>query len=280
MTHPSDSVLSVYDLTEYEEIALRELLSLGRTTAPNLSEATSIPKARIYGVLDSLAESGFIKVIPGRPKQYQPYPPDEIVDRAIESQRQEFEEYRHRVESVRDEFVETFGPIENRNRDDLRPTEDLFHVVDVGEPSERETRRLFREARERIVILSKSFGFLDAVAPTLQEAVQRDITVQCLLLSPKYLSEENREEQAEIRSVLDEEFPSIEVRQSERKLPWRGTFIDPSLDYTSGQGILLVEQEEIPNHMRQAAVTENPSFVAGMWQYFDLLWNHESTSPA
>jgi len=40
----------------------------------------------------------------------------------------------------------------------------------------------------------------------------------------------------------------------------------------------MVEQEEIPNHHRQAAVTENPSFVAGLWQYFDLLWRHESRS--
>ncbi|RLM57153.1 TrmB family transcriptional regulator [Halobellus sp. Atlit-31R] len=274
----SENVLSQFDLTEYEEKALRELLSLGRTTAPNLSEATGIPKARIYGVLDSLAQAGFIKVIPGRPKQYQPYPPDEIVDRAIESQRQDFEEYRHSVESIREEFVNTYSPVEDRDRDELRPTEDLFHVVDVGEPSERETRRLFREARDRIVIWSKSFGFLDAVAPTLKEATEREVTIQCLLLSSEFLSEENQQRQAEIRSVLRDEYPSIEVRQSDRMLPWRGTFIDPSLEYTSGQGILLVEQEEVPNHMRQAAVTENPSFVAGMWQYFDLLWHHESSS--
>jgi sugar-specific transcriptional regulator TrmB len=55
------------DLTEYEELALSNLLRLGRTTAPNLAEATGIPKARIYGVLDGLADNGFVKVIPGRP---------------------------------------------------------------------------------------------------------------------------------------------------------------------------------------------------------------------
>lgn len=41
-------------------------------------------------------------------------------------------------------------------------------------------------------------------------------------------------------------------------LPWRGTFADPDLAYETGQGVLLVEQEEVPNHLRQAAVTENP----------------------
>lgn len=280
MTDTSEDVLSTFDLTEYEEKALNELLTLGRSTAPNLSEATGIPKARIYGVLDSLAESGYIKVIPGRPKQYQPYSPEEIVDRAVESKRQAFEAYRHELESIEEAFVSRYSPIEDRDRSELRPTEELFHVVDVGDPSERETRRLFREADERIVILSKSFGFLDAVAPTLLEAVEREVTIQCLLLSPEFLTETNRERQGEIRSRLEAEFPEIAVRQSERVLPWRGTFVDPSLDYTSGQGLLLVEQEEVPNHMRQAAVTENPSFVAGMWQYFDLLWRHESSSTA
>lgn len=280
MTDTSEDVLSPFDLTEYEEKALNELLTLGRSTAPNLSEATGIPKARIYGVLDSLAESGYIKVIPGRPKQYQPYSPEEIVDRAVERKRQDFEAYRHELESIEETFVNRYSPIEDRDRSELRPTEELFHVVDVGDPSERETRRLFREADERIVILSKSFGFLDAVAPTLVEAVEREVTIQCLLLSPEFLTETNRERQGEIRSRLEAEFPAIAVRQSERVLPWRGTFVDPSLDYTSGQGLLLVEQEEVPNHMRQAAVTENPSFVAGMWQYFDLLWRHESSSTA
>lgn len=227
----------------------------------------------------TLSPNWVISIIPGRPKQYQPYSPEEIIDREVESKRQDFEAYRHKVESVEEEFVSKYSPVEDRDRSELRPTEELFHVVDVGGPSKRETRRLFREATERIVLLNKSFGFLDAVVPTLTEAVERDVTIQCLLWSPEFLTETNRKQQAEIRSQLETEFPETDVGQSEGVLPWRGTFIDPSLEYTSGQGIVLVEQEETPNHMRQVAVTENPSFVAGMWQYFDLLWRHES-SPA
>jgi len=74
-------------LTEYEATALRKLLTLGRTTAPSLAEATDIPKARIYGVLESLSDRGFIKIIPGRPKEYQPKPPKEVLDRAVENRR-------------------------------------------------------------------------------------------------------------------------------------------------------------------------------------------------
>jgi len=276
MPDSAEDLFSLLDLTEYEADALEELLLLGRTTAPDLAEATGIPKARIYGVLDALSEAGYVKVIPGRPKRYEPHEPAAIAERAVENRRNAYERFREDVEAVEEAFVDEYAPVRDRGVDELSPTEDLFHVVDVGEPSERETRRLFREADEAVYVLSKSFGYIDAVRPAMRDAVDRGVGVDVLLLDPDSLSPENRQRQAAIRDSLAEEFPSVDVRVSDRVLPWRGTFADPSLSYESGQGLLMVEQEEVPNHHRQAAVTENPSFVAGMWQYFDLLWRHES----
>ncbi|MDB2236984.1 TrmB family transcriptional regulator [Halorubrum ezzemoulense] len=276
MADSGEDLFSLLDLTEYEADALEELLLLGRTTAPDLAEATGIPKARIYGVLDALSEAGYVKVIPGRPKRYEPHEPSAIAERAVENRRHAYERFREDVAAVEEAFVDEYAPVRDRGVDELSPTEDLFHVVDVGEPSERETRRLFSEAEEAVYVLSKSFGYVDAVRPAMRDAVDRGVDIDVLLLNPDSLSAENRERQAEIRDSLAGEFPSVAVRVSDRVLPWRGTFVDPSLSYESGQGLLMVEQEDVPNHHRQAAVTENPSFVAGMWQYFDLLWRHES----
>ena len=278
MPDSAADLFSLLDLTEYEADALEELLLLGRTTAPDLAEATGIPKARIYGVLDALSEAGYVKMIPGRPKRYEPHKPAAIAERAVENRRHAYERFREDIEAVESAFVDEYAPVRDRGVDELSPTEDLFHVVDVGEPSERETRRLFREAEEAVYVLSKSFGYIDAVRPAIRDAVDRGVTVDVLLLHPDSLSPDNRQRQAEIRDMLADEFPSVTVRVSDRVLPWRGTFVDPSLSYESGQGLLMVEQEEVPNHHRQAAVTENPSFVAGMWQYFDLLWRHESVA--
>ena len=276
MAESGEDLFSLLDLTEYEAAALEELLLLGRTTAPDLAEATGIPKARIYGVLDSLAEAGYVKVISGRPKRYEPHEPAAITERAIENHRHTYEQFREDVEAIEESFVDEYAPVRDRGVDELSPTEDLFHVVDVGEPSERETRRLLREADDGVYVLSKSFGYIDAVRPAMRDAVDRGVDVSVLLLNPASLTEDNRRRQTEIRETLADSFPSVAVRVSDRLLPWRGTFVDPSLSYESGQGLLMVEQEEVPNHHRQAAVTENPSFVAGMWQYFDLLWRHES----
>jgi len=275
-TRESTALLEPLELTEYEQQALAELLSLGRTTAPNLSEATGIPKARIYGVLEELGNKGFIEVIPGRPKEYQPKPPADILDAAIEHRRQAFETYVQELDAIRDEFLDTFQPLYEQASEDVTPTEELFYVVDVGEPSERTTRDLYREATHQIDILTKSFEYLPAVEPTLADALDRGVDVNVLFLHPRHLSASNRAIQREIVTTLAEAYPAVRRRYSNEKLPWRGTIVDPSMDYERGKAILLVEEKEIPLHQRQAAVTENGSFVAGLKRYFDLVWAGDS----
>ncbi|MDL0138582.1 helix-turn-helix domain-containing protein [Halobacterium salinarum] len=279
MSRTPSELLSTLNFTEYEEQALETLLMLGQTTAPDLSEATGIPKARIYGVLDSLADDGYIKVIPGRPKQYQPKAPAEILDRAIEAHRQEFETYRYELEGVREDFVDAFQPMYESASEEVTPTEELFYVVDVGEPSEEETRQLYRTADGQIDIITKSLEYLDAVEPTLASALDDGCEIRILFLHPRHLSADNEAVQQEIVDSLTGRYPAVEIRFSNGLLPWRGTIIDPSMDYDTGAAIVLVEEKDIPLHKRQAAVTENGSFVAGLERYFELLWTHESTTP-
>ena len=273
-----DRLLSHLDLREYEATALEHLLSLGRTTAPNLVEATGIPQARIYDVLEALADRGFVKVIPGRPKEYQPKPPAAILDRAVENRRQTYESYRAEIDDVREDFLATFEPIFEAASEDITPTEELFWVVDVGEPSETETRRLYHDAAEEVCVLTKSFEYFDAVEPAVADALDRGVTVRVLMLDPPLLADDNRDIQESVRAHLAERYPTIELRFSPDPLPWRGSLADPSMEYDRGRAILLVEEKDIPLHMRQAAVTENGSFVAGMKRYFDLIWDYESAA--
>jgi sugar-specific transcriptional regulator TrmB len=264
-------------LKEYESDALRELFSLGRTTAPNLAEATGIPKARVYGVLDSLAEKGFVEEIPSRPKKYQPKSPSQVLDRARENRRQEYEGFVDEMESMRGEFVDTYGELYERASNDITPTEELFHVVDVGEPSERETRRLYHDAEKEAKILTKSFEYLDSVESALTDAVERGVRVRVLFLHPSHLEDGNVGVQEDRIERVTKDHPEVRARFSDELLPWRGTLVDPSMEYESGDAVLLVEEKDVPLHMRQAAVTDNASFVAGMSRYFDLIWEHEST---
>jgi len=280
MTPPSaDRLFEQLDLTEYERTALSQLLSLGRTTAPNLAEATGIPKARIYGVLDSLADDGYIKIVPGRPKEYQAKHPAEVLDRAVENRRQAYERYRQDVEAIREEFLAEFEPVYESASDDITPMEELFHVVDVGEPSERETRSMYREAEDHVHVLTKGFEYFETVEPAFADALDRGVDVSVLFLYPDLLGEDDDEAvQAGVIEHIRAEYPGVRMRYSNGLLPWRGTFVDPSMEYDSGKAILLVEEKDIPLTMRQAAITDNGSFVAGLKRYFDLVWEHDSVA--
>lgn len=272
----ADEILAILELNDYEEQALHALLELGRTTAPDLADATGIPKARIYGVLDTLADHGYIKIIPGRPKEYDPKPPGQILDRYIENQRQDYQSAKQHIEKHREDFLAAFQPLYDQRGTEVSPTEELFHVVDVGTPSERETRTLYHDATDCIHILTKSFEYFDDIEPAFQDALDRDCELNIIFLDPALLEPENRDIQETLVTRIRESYPDIETRFSASRLPWRGTIIDPSMDYDSGQAIILVEEKDIPLHKRQAAVTENESFVAGLERYFQLTWNHDT----
>ena len=277
MTDSQDpaQLLDRLDLGEYESTALEQLLTIGRTTAPTLAEATDIPKARIYDVLSDLADRGFLKVVPGRPKEYQPKAPAEILDQAVENRRQAYQADRESIESMRGAFLETFEPRYAEADREITPTEELFWVVDVGEVSERETRTLYADATDTVQVFTKSFEYLPAIESALQEAIDRGVEVRVLLVHADHLEEANRPVQ---RDRIEElaAIDGLEYRISESKLPVRGTLADPSMDYESGKALFLVEEEDIPLHLRQAAVTENASFVAGMNRLFELIWENES----
>jgi len=276
----ADDALDRLGLTEYEETALRELFRLGRTTAPDLAEAAGIPKARVYGVLDELADRGFLKVVPGRPKEYVVRSPGEVLDQARENRRQSFESFADDIEAAREPFTAAFGP-EFRSADaDLTPAEELFHVVDLGDPSERETRRIYHEADERVRVLTKGFEYFDRVESELAAALERGVEVRVLFLSPDHpeFSEAKRERLSAVLERIEADHPGVEYRFSETAMPWRGTFADPTMGYDGGEAILVVQADEVPNHRRQAAITGNGAFVAGLNRYFDLVWNHDSTA--
>ena len=79
-------------LTEYESLAYLALLHSGEMTAEMVSEASNIPYTKVYSVLESLDDQGWIVVEGGRPRKYHPRSPEDslmVVQLALEA---EFEE--------------------------------------------------------------------------------------------------------------------------------------------------------------------------------------------
>jgi HTH-type transcriptional regulator, sugar sensing transcriptional regulator len=65
------AALKEFGLTDYETRAFIALITGGISSAKELSDRTKIPYSRIYDVLVNLENIGWVKVISGRPMQYQ-----------------------------------------------------------------------------------------------------------------------------------------------------------------------------------------------------------------
>ncbi len=265
-----ERVLEGLGLRGYQAKVLLALLQCGEAKASEISRLSGVPRAKVYSVLDQLANMGLVDKTPGRPIRYKAKEPEEIVERIrilIEM------EYRERLKMIGPELLMKLRKIYRPKEE--RQTE-LIRVVRVGEPSERETRIMFLEARREIDVISKVFEYYPKVRNELISAAERGVSVKVLLLSGAMLDEKARAVQSRIVDMIRRDIKGVEIRFSRGPLPLRGVIIDPSYDYTSGKAIFVVEDPKTPLYLRDAAVTENPSLVAGMKKYFDLIWNYES----
>lgn len=95
------SDLTDLGLSSYEERAYRALLTLGPATAPQVSDASDVPRGRIYDVLNALAARDVVEARAGdEPRRYVAVDPDEAVDRLLDERRADLREERARYEQV------------------------------------------------------------------------------------------------------------------------------------------------------------------------------------
>ena len=138
------------------------------------SKSSGVPNARIYGVLDELSQKGLIIVRPGRPALYAPLTPEEIADALVSASREEIrkqlkviEDYRDDFERVSEDVFLKAGTAEQRTS--------LIRIVSVGDVSLEETKKLYRQAREKLYISTRAMEYLDEVKDELIEAAEHGI---------------------------------------------------------------------------------------------------------
>lgn len=68
-------------LTEYEAKVYSSLLKDHLNSATKLSEKSGVPRTKIYSVLESLQDKGWVKIYSGAPLLFKPVRPDEIFEK-------------------------------------------------------------------------------------------------------------------------------------------------------------------------------------------------------
>lgn len=268
-------LLTNMGLNEYQASALSHLLYLGETKATTLSRASGVPNARIYGVLEELSKMGLVTIRPGRPALYSPMTPADISSALIADARDEIRERLSVIESYSEDFTASAREIfQKAGRVNARVP--LLRIVSVGDVSLEETRKLYQDADETILILTRAMEYYGDVAAELKGAIHRGVSVNILMMSERNLVDEDRRKRdAVIGRIRGDLADSVEIRVSD-EVNLRGCIVDPE---SGGRALFLVEEVGVPFFLREAAITSHPGVVKGLASMFDLMWRFDSAQP-
>ena len=115
-------------LTGYEASAYLALTKRGRATGAEVARLASLPRQRIYDVLDGLVTRGLASVEPGRPARYQAVAPEEAVGSLLAAQRAELE----RLEREAAQAIARLTPAYRAGREENDP---LDYIEVLREPA-------------------------------------------------------------------------------------------------------------------------------------------------
>ncbi|MBU0614697.1 MAG: hypothetical protein KJ601_01255 [Nanoarchaeota archaeon] len=93
--------LKDFGLNSYESKIWTALLSLGMSTAGELSDIANVPRSRSYDVLESLVKKGFIISKTGKPITYIAIPPEEVIERMKNKVQKEADYSMKMIESLK-----------------------------------------------------------------------------------------------------------------------------------------------------------------------------------
>lgn len=268
-------LLSSMGLNEYQASALSHLLYLGETKATTLSRASGVPNARIYGVLEELSKMGLVTIRPGRPALYSPMAPADIASALITDAREEIRRRLNVIESYSEDFTASAGEIFQK-AGSVNARVPLLRIVSVGDVSLEETRKLYQDADETILILTRAMEYYGDVAAELKEAILREVSVRVLMMSERSLVDDDRRKRdAIIGRIRGDLADSVEIRVSD-EVNLRGCIVDAE---SGGRALFLVEEVGVPFFLREAAITSHPGVVKGLASMFDLIWRFDSALP-
>lgn len=152
-------------LNAYEIDVYTVLLESGQTTAMEISKKANVPYSKIYDVLNSLKDKGWIKSVETRPTKYYPMPPIEALATA-----------KIRIEDKytcwEQSMIRELQPLYEKRELVERPDILILHgqqgiMVKLEETLKKATREIMIAAPEfsRLVITSATF-FLDTLKRT------------------------------------------------------------------------------------------------------------------
>lgn len=118
------NALQELGLSSYEEQAYRTLVATGPASARTVAERGSVPRGRVYDVLNGLEGRGLVWTLSGDPQRYAALDPVAAVDRLLEDRLAELDARAERYRRIAADARSSFAP--------TPPVDGQFWLADLG----------------------------------------------------------------------------------------------------------------------------------------------------
>lgn len=255
-------------LTEYEAKAYITLLTLGTSTAEQISEKGNIPLPRVYDTIVELQRKGFVLISKSRPKKFQALPAEKALNHYLEVQREETEK---KLDDLKIKIKESVDNIKNIEVSHI--PEPKFTIWSMEK--KRNITKILDEqkqmAENEILIFSGDMSWIYDIGPMLGKLTKKGIKVRTIMPDP-------HNENQILKNIKKAQEFGIKVRVGYNG-SLRGHIVDNkiasiNLEFSSrgvnipGKGI--PEGDEVKKY--EMMIFDNPVLISAFRENFEFWW--------
>ncbi len=173
MAYPEDmtNIFENYGMTTYEAKVFNAVITLGVSSASELSIASDVPRSRIYDVLSGLARKGWIRVVDSKPITYASPDLDEIKTKLDKAEKDIKRANKHILDHMKAN-IRTESAIEG---------DDGVELLLGRKESLNEIIAQINYARFRVWLCFPEAMLMDAVTDELRSAKRRGVEIRITL---------------------------------------------------------------------------------------------------
>lgn len=254
-------------LNAYESRAYLILIGHPRFKALEVAGRARIPRQKIYEVLDSLIEKGFVQVVQGKTKLYSAVEPKLALEAYLFRKKQTFErQWRDRHALAGELTTDLTEIFTSGNR--ARGTLDYLRIVaEIGQIGEEYRRLLAQSEKEYLEFARPPYAVDPVREPALESVLKKNIKCR-LLFDSQVLGQEGGP--ARLENLKN---TGVEVRFVDN-VPLKLALFD------GVRGMISLDDPVVSHPQLTALVFEHSSLGAAMRSLFIDFWSRGTDLPA
>jgi sugar-specific transcriptional regulator TrmB len=245
-------------LNAYESRAYLVLIGHPRFKALEVAGRARIPRQKIYEVLDSLIEKGFVRVVKAKAKEFSAVEPQLALESYLARKRENFERELRDRQTLASTVGADLATVFADGARDRGPLDYLRIVTDRGQIAEEYRKLLMQSENEYLEFARAPYAVDPAREPLLEQMLERGMNCR-LLFDLRTLSEDEQAALPRLKKA------GAEV-QIAKELPMKLALFD------NDSGMISLDDPVVSHPGLTALVFEHSSLFSAMRSLFNDFW--------